>query len=141
MQNSIKKSLTVLAILISCLSLKVHADDTGMNVGREVMAAEALANVPGHKLTAIRVEIPPDSVSPSHRHDAFVFVYVLEGTVQSQLNNGEIIEYKSGQSWVEPLGALHSHASNPSKTETATVLAVYVAKEDAKLTTIEKTSQ
>ena len=73
------------------------------------------------------------------RHAGFVFVYVLQGTVESQLNSGDIVTYKVGESWVEPPGTLHSHAKNPSETEVAKILAVFIAKEDAQLTTIEKT--
>ena len=139
MQSTLKKSLILLSIVITFAGANTWADKSGMNIGREIVAAEALANVPGYKLTAVTVDIAPGVASPSHRHAGFVFVYVLEGTVESQLNSGDIVTYKVGESWVEPPGTLHSHAKNPSETEVAKILAVFIAKEDAQLTTIEKT--
>ncbi len=139
MRDMMKNGLIIIMILSTCVVMSVRADDAGMNVSREIVAAEALANVPGYKLTAVTVDIAPGVASPSHRHAGFVFVYVLEGTVESQLNSGDIVTYKVGESWVEPPGTLHSHAKNPSETEVAKILAVFIAKEDAQLTTIEKT--
>jgi len=139
MRDMMKNGLIIIMILSTCVVMSVRADDARMNVSREIVAAEALANVPGYKLTAVTVDIAPGVASPSHRHAGFVFVYVLEGTVESQLNSGDIVTYKVGESWVEPPGTLHSHAKNPSETEVAKILAVFIAKEDAQLTTIEKT--
>jgi len=138
MRDMMKNGLIIIMILSTCVVMSVRADDARMNVSREIVAAEALANVPGYKLTAVTVDIAPGVASPSHRHAGFVFVYVLEGTVESQLNSGDIVTYKVGESWVEPPGTLHSHAKNPSETEVAKILAVFIAKEDAQLTTIEK---
>ena len=128
----------IIGVIASFTLTSVVAHEGGhMNVTSEVIAAEALANVPGHQLTAVTVEIAPGVVSPPHRHAGFVFIYVLSGTIQSQLNNGEIVEYTAGQSWVEPPGTLHSHAKNPSETEAVKILAVFVAEKDASLTVPE----
>jgi quercetin dioxygenase-like cupin family protein len=140
MKSNINKILISLSVLCLISIGTVMAHESGMNVDREVVVAEALENVPGHKLTAVKVRIAPGLGSPSHRHAGFVFVYVLEGTVESQLNNGKIITYKTGESWVEPPGTLHSHAKNPSKTDSALILAVFIAEDGAQLTTMEKPS-
>ena len=60
---------------------------------------------------------------------------MLEGTVRSQLDRDKAIDYKAGESWIEPPGALHTLTQNMSKTETLKLLAVFIAKKDAKLTT------
>ena len=140
MKSNINKILVSLSVF-SLISIgTVMAHESGMKVDREIMAAEALENVPGYKLTAVRVNIAPGVVTPSHRHAGFVFIYVLEGIVESQLNNGEIVSYKAGESWVEPPGTLHSHAKNTSKTDSALILAVFIAEDGAQLTTMEKPS-
>ncbi|MFT5350554.1 MAG: quercetin dioxygenase-like cupin family protein [Gammaproteobacteria bacterium] len=135
MQNSIMRSLVIIGVITLCALTNVSAHEVDMKVTREVLAAEALANIPGHQLTAVTVEIAPGVVSPPHRHAGFVFIYVLSGTIQSQLNKGEIVEYKAGESWVEPPGTLHSYARNPSESEPVKILAVFVAEQDASLTT------
>ncbi len=138
MQTEIRKVFLFITLISGLALTTVNADSMSTGVERQLIAAEALANVPGYKLTAVTVVIEPGVVSPAHRHGGFVFVYVLEGTVRSQLNDGDVVEFKAGQSWVEPPGTLHSLAQNPSDTEKAKILVVFIAKEDETLTTVEK---
>jgi len=41
-----------------------------------------LEGIAGKEMLVLVVEYPPGGVSPPHRHDASVFVYVLEGAVE-----------------------------------------------------------
>jgi quercetin dioxygenase-like cupin family protein len=100
-----------------------------------VVSSTALPNVPGNSLTAVTVDLPPGDVSPPHHHAGFVFVYVLTGSVESQLNADPPQRFKVGDSWVEPPGTVHTKVVNPSKTEPARILAVFVAPTGAQLTT------
>lgn len=106
---------------------------------RHMVGAAALPNVPGHNLTAVSVELAPGTTVPAHKHAGFVFVYVLEGTVRSQLDDAEPVDFKTGESWMETPGVTHTLTQNPSDTEIARVLAVFVAETDAKLTTFPAT--
>ena len=81
---------------------------------------------------------PPGDVSPPHHHAGFVFVYVLAGTVESKLNDEPSKRFAVGETWVEPPGTLHASMSNPSKTEPARILAVFVAPDGAQLTTMKQ---
>jgi len=112
----------------------VAADDQPAGIGYELVNVSPLANVPGHNLSAVTVELAPGAALPSHTHAGFVFAYVLEGTARSQLNQGEVAEYIAGQSWIEPPGTVHSLTQNPSATETMKLLAVFVAQDGAELT-------
>lgn len=88
-------------------------------------------------LTTVVVNLAPEAKTGSHRHGGMVFVYVLEGTVRSQLNSGEIIEYRPGQSWSEPPGTVHSFMENPSQTVPARLLATLITPTGAQLTTYD----
>src|SRR3954463_12075511 len=47
---------------------------------------QALPNVPGKSFTSAIFAFPPGARALPHRHgDAFVYAYVLDGTVRSQL--------------------------------------------------------
>ena len=124
----------LLLMFAALASFAVAADDRSTGSTNELVSVSPLANVPGHSLTAVLVELAPGLTVPSHTHAGFVFVYVLEGTARSQLNHGETVEYVAGQSWVEPPGTIHSLALNPSMTETTKLLAVFVAMDGAELT-------
>ena len=101
-------------------------------------ASQALPEDPGRSLTAVVVKLAPGAAVASHHHAGIVFAYVLEGSVRSQLNGGDVIEYRAGQSWVEPPGSEHTLTLNPSRILPASLLAVFIAPTGAPLTTYDK---
>ncbi len=111
------------------------ADETRNGVTRHLLAEETLPIIPGHTLTAVTVQLDPGNISAPHKHNAFVFVYLLEGKVRSQLDSETPVDYTAGESWIEPPGAVHTLTQNLSETETAKMLVVFVSKNGAKLTT------
>ena len=87
------------------------------------------------------VEYGPGGSSPSHTHakSAFIFATVLEGAIRSQVNNGPVTTYRTGDSWSEFPGDHHGVSGNASTTEPARLLAVFVVDtDDTNLTTFEK---
>jgi quercetin dioxygenase-like cupin family protein len=100
-----------------------------------VVSSEPLAHVPGKRVTVAIVDFPPRSLSPPHRHGGSVTVYVLSGAIRSQLEQGPIETFRVGGTFFEPLGIIHTLSENPSDTEPAQVLAIFVHDEGATLTT------
>jgi quercetin dioxygenase-like cupin family protein len=97
--------------------------------------AQALANAPGQKLTALLVEYPPGGKSAAHRHPGSVFAYVVSGQIRSQNSvTGPVRVYKAGEGFFEPEGSTHLVSENASATEPASLLAVFVAPDGATLT-------
>ena len=96
--------------------------------------AHALPNVPGKSLIAVEVSFPPGTAAAPHRHpkSAALFVYVLAGTIQSQVEGEPVHVYHAGESWFEGPGAHHIVARNLSKTKAAKILAVFVVDSDEK---------
>ncbi len=95
---------------------------------------QAIPNLPGKTLTAINVVFPPGAVSAPHRHGgAFLYAYVLEGVVRSQIEGQAAQIYRTGESWTEKPGDHHVLTQNASSTETARLLVVFVADTGATL--------
>jgi quercetin dioxygenase-like cupin family protein len=95
--------------------------------------AHPISNVPGKTMSALVVSYAPGGKTPAHRHGrSFVVGYVLEGAIRSRLDNGEERIYRAGESWTEKPGTRHSSSENASATEPAKMIAVFVAKTDAK---------
>jgi quercetin dioxygenase-like cupin family protein len=117
---------------------RAQTGEQSSGVGHTPVTSQVLPHDPGRSLTAVVVELAPGARAASHRHVGIVFAYVLAGTVRSQLNGGEVIEYRAGQSWVEPPGATHTLTENPSSTMPARLLAVFVAPTGAQLTTYDQ---
>ncbi|MGY4480766.1 cupin domain-containing protein [Bradyrhizobium sp. USDA 3364] len=57
--------------------------------------------------------------------------YVVSGMVASQVGQDAERTYSAGEAWWEPVGAVHRVSRNPSSTEPATLLAIYLAPRDA----------
>jgi quercetin dioxygenase-like cupin family protein len=129
---------TIAALVVSvsaCSCLSAHAE------GGQVkpVLSEKLPNVPGKSLTAVVVNYAPGTKSLSHHHAGSVFVYVLSGEVRSENSaTGPARVYKAGESFFEPPGSEHLVSENASTTESASLLAVFVADDGAKLTTFSK---
>lgn len=88
------------------------------------LASAALS--PTMTLGGVELTLPPGYSAPSHHHDGSLFAYVLEGAVRSRINDGPIVVYHAGDSWVEPVGVEHTLFENASATTPARVLAVRV---------------
>src|SRR6201989_968983 len=82
----------------------------------------------GQEGRMLLVEFAPGGGSPAHKHPGAVFVYVLEGSVLTGLNEGEVKIYKAGESWYEEPGCIHRVARNASQTEKAKLLVFFVTQ-------------
>ena len=98
-----------------------------------IIGSEPLAADPHKRVTSMEVVFPPNAFSPEHHHEADLYVYVLEGTIRSQLGGQPVMTYTKGQSFFEPDGSTHLFAENASMTEPAKILAVFVHREGARL--------
>lgn len=100
----------------------------------EPVASYALPNVPGKRVTIVRVFYGPGGFTRAHRHAGSVTAYVTKGEIRSQLGGGPLETFKVGQSFFEPPGSTHLVSANASNTEPAELIAVFVADEGAQLT-------
>src|SRR5262249_33469030 len=59
--------------------------------------------------------------SPGHTHpkSAFIYATVLEGAIRSQVNDGSVMTYQTGQSFSELPGDRHTVSTNASNTKPA----------------------
>jgi quercetin dioxygenase-like cupin family protein len=101
----------------------------------EPIASYPLANVPGKRVTIVRVFYGPGGFTRSHRHAGSVTAYITKGEIRSQLGGGPLETFQVGQTFFEPPGSTHLVSANASATEPAELIAVFVADEGAQLTT------
>jgi quercetin dioxygenase-like cupin family protein len=97
----------------------------------------AISNLPGKTLVSVEVSFVPGEVSRPHHHapSAFIYVYVLSGTIRSQLEGEPAHDYHAGDSWYEAPGAHHVQARNLSASQPAKLLAVFLIDTDDKTLT------
>ena len=92
-----------------------------------------LAEFSGKEVLMYTVEFPPGLSSPVHRHNALVFVYVLEGSVVMQVKGGKEITLTPGQSFYEGPNDVHAVSRNASDTKPAKFLVFLVKYKGARL--------
>ncbi len=74
------------------------------------------------EMRVVEVNLAPGQESSPHRHNAYVFVYVLEGTVNMQVAGGELVTLSAGGMFYENPGDIHTVSQNASATEPAKFL-------------------
>jgi quercetin dioxygenase-like cupin family protein len=90
------------------------------------LLSKDLTGIPGKEALMITVEYAPGATDAIHRHNAHVFVYVLEGSVVMQVRGGEEVTLVPGQTFYEGPQDVHVVGRNASKTEPAKFLVFFV---------------
>lgn len=85
------------------------------------------------QLQSSLMTMPPSLVDTvAHRHDADLFGYVIEGTVEVGLDHKEPVTFKAGEMFHEKRNVIHSLLKNPDKNTPAKVLLIFIIKEGRK---------
>lgn len=116
--KSIRHIVTLM--LLSFPALAQAADGPLLNL--------PLSNLPANpEMLVLEVTLAPGQASSPHRHNAHVFVYMLEGEVTMQVAGGEPVVLTPGQMFYENPVDIHSVSRNNSSTEPAKFL-VHILK-------------
>lgn len=95
----------------------------GMMAAQEAKVTElmskGLPDFAGKEALMITVEYPPGSSDPIHRHNAYAFVYVLEGSIVMQIKGGKQVTLGPGQTFYEGPSDEHIVGRNASTTKPA----------------------
>ena len=121
-----KRLLTVVAFLLAATAAQA---ETAAKV--TPLMAKPFDNIPGKEGLMLTVELAPGEASPVHRHNAQVFVYVLEGSVVMQVKGGAEVTLSAGQTFYESPTDIHTVGKNASTTGPAKFLVFLVKDKDA----------
>ena len=91
------------------------------------LMSKDLTECPGKEGVMITVEYPPGHSDEIHRHNAYAFVYVLEGSIVMQVRGGK-----------EGPDDIHAVGRNASKTKPAKFVAFFVKDKGAPITVAAK---
>lgn len=102
------------------------------------LISKELAGASGKDVLIYTVDFPPGYSSPVHRHDAQLFLYVLEGSIVTQVKGGKEITLTPGQIFFEDPNDIHTVSRNASSTQPAKFLVFMVKKKGAPPLVLEK---
>ena len=91
----------------------------------ELMVRDLEGN-PDKEAVMMIVAYSPGGASLPHRHDAQVFVYVLEGTLTMQVDGSPPVTLRAGQTFYEGTADVHRVSANASRTKPAKILVFMV---------------
>jgi len=128
--------LTAIPLLV-LLSSAALAQDAPRSVGKELMV-KALPDLAGREAVVRANVYPPGTSNPPHRHDAHVFLHVLEGQLVVQLKGAEPVTLNPGDTYYESPDDIHVMSRNPSDRLPAKALVFMVKKVGAPATTLVK---
>jgi len=118
------------AIATATLVLPITAVGHDTRVGETVavVADEPIPNLQGKRLVSLIVDYAPGAESVPHRHagSAFIYAFVVSGTIRSQVDDERVRVFRAGEGWFESPGAHHRISANASATEPARLLAVFI---------------
>jgi len=99
------------------------------------LMSKDLTEFHGKEGVMLEVDYPPGASDPIHRHNAYAFVYVLEGTVVMQLKGGESVTLTPGQTFYEGPNDVHTVGRNASNTKPAKFLVFFIKDKGAPILT------
>jgi len=99
------------------------AQDDPLSLSRELPSI-----LKNQEMQILEVVLAPGESSPPHRHNAHVFVYILEGEVEMQVSSGEPVRLQMGDTFFESPDDIHLIGRNLSADKPAKFL-VHMLKE------------
>ena len=124
------KALIVLYMVVTAAVATAVAQEAKVTP----LMTQDLAGIAGKEATMQMVEYAPGGSDAEHRHNASVFVYVLEGAVVMQVKGGQEVTLGPGQTFYESPEDVHTVSRNASTTKPAKFLAFFVKQKGAPLT-------
>ena len=119
------------ALLILGSGLTLHAAQAQqVGIHRTDLLQHDLS-VPGREAVQVRVDFDPGAVAAGHSHLGEEIAYVLEGSLEYQLDGKAPVTLKAGDALFIPAGTVHS-AKNVGSGK-ASELATYVVRKGAPL--------
>ena len=124
----------LLLVFVACTA---WSQDAPRSVGKDLMV-KVLPDLAGREAVVRANVYPPGTSNPPHRHNAHVFLHVLEGQLIVQLKGGQPVTLNPGDTYYEAPDDIHMVSRNPSDKVPARALIFMVKKVGVPSTTLVK---
>jgi quercetin dioxygenase-like cupin family protein len=118
------KAVFFLSLALSS-TVAIASANAGTGKATTLMTKD-LPDFPGKEGMVELVDFGPGEVSQPHRHNADLFVYVLEGSVVTQVKGDAPRTVNAGGVFYESPSDIHDVSRNASTTQPAKLLVFYV---------------
>jgi quercetin dioxygenase-like cupin family protein len=100
--------IVVVAVLIAASGLTLYVAQAQQPEIKRIDLQRHDLSIPGREVIQTRVELPPGVPFPRHRHPGEEIIYVLEGTLEYQIDGTPPVTLKAGDVFFIPAGMIHT---------------------------------
>jgi quercetin dioxygenase-like cupin family protein len=126
----------MVAVLIAGSGVALHVTHAQQPGIKRTDALRHDLSVPGREVIQVRVDFDPGVAFGKHSHPGAEVAYVLEGTLEYQLDGEPPVTLKAGEALFIPAGAIH--AAKNVGTGNAAELATYIVEKGKPLVVLDK---
>ena len=126
----------MVAVLIAGSGLALHVTHAQQPGIKRTDALRHDLGVPGREVIQVRVDFDPGVAFGKHSHPGAEVAYVLEGTLEYQLEGQPPVTLKAGEALFIPAGTIH--AAKNIGTGNAAELATYIVEKGKPLVVLDK---
>ncbi|HKF42917.1 MAG TPA: cupin domain-containing protein [Thermoanaerobaculia bacterium] len=126
--------MMVVAAIIAANGLALHVIWAQQPGNRRTDLQRHDLSVPGREAVQVIVEIAPGTTSPRHTHPGEEVIYVLEGSLEYQVEGKPPVTLKAGDVFFIPAGTIH--AAKNVGTGRGAELATYIVEKGKPLLTV-----
>jgi len=126
--------MMVVAAIIAANGLALHVIWAQQPANRRTDLQRHDLSVPGREAVQVIVEIAPGTTSPRHTHPGEEVIYVLEGSLEYQVEGKPPVTLKAGDVFFIPAGTIH--AAKNVGTGRGAELATYIVEKGKPLLTV-----
>jgi quercetin dioxygenase-like cupin family protein len=136
MSNVKKMQIVAMAALVAATVLAPLGAQAQQNGVTRTDLQRHDISAPGREAIQVRVDLAPGVAFGKHTHHGEEVIYVLEGTLEYQIEDKPPVTLKPGDVLFIPAGTVHS-ARNPGSV-TGSELATYIVEKGKPLVTLVK---
>jgi quercetin dioxygenase-like cupin family protein len=131
------KAIRIMAVvLIGTIGLTLHAAQAQQPGFNRFDLQRHDLSIPGREVIQVRVELDPGVASPRHWHPGEEIIYVLEGSLEYEIEGQSPVTLKAGDVLFIP--ARKIHAAKAVGTGKGVELATYIVEKGMPLLTLVK---
>lgn len=117
--------VVAVALLAAANILALHPAQAQEGIKRSDVLRQDL-DLPGREVIQVRVDFAPEAAFGKHSHPGAEIAYVLEGTLEYQLEGQPTVTLKAGEALLIPAGTIH--AARNVGSGNAAELATYIVE-------------
>jgi quercetin dioxygenase-like cupin family protein len=123
-----------LSDLLMAQAAKDAHNKGGDSIGVQRLFEQVVPDIQSKEVRLVLLTVEPGGTSHPHRHTGPVFAYVLEGTIQNQVDPEPLKTYHAGEIFYEPTMHVHRALTNLSKTKPAKILVFEIGEKGKEFT-------